>query len=97
MESEPPSPLPSNPPSERHRVNGRREDHRRQPLNSVRGAGPEGMLLKHLTSTAPDSNGPPNLIPLNPIRHRGYFKGGSAGEDALGMHSDGSGGVKVGF
>lgn len=55
------------------------------------------MLLKHLTSTAPDSNGPPNLIPLNPITHHGYFKGGSAGEDALGMHSDGSGGVKVGF
>lgn len=55
------------------------------------------MLLKHLTSTAPDSNGPPNLIPLNPITHRGYFKGGSAGEDALGMHSDGSGGVKMGF
>lgn len=45
------------------------------------------MLSKHLTSTAPDSIGPPNLIPFNPITPHGYFKGGSAGEDALGMCS----------
>lgn len=58
---------------------------------------PEGTLVKHLTSTAPDSNGPPNLIPFNPITRCGRFRGGSAGEDALGMYSDGSDGVIMGF